>query len=354
MSTIEIKKISIVDANTDAIVNAANEGLFAGGGVCGAIFRAAGYDDLQEACNKIGHCPTGSAVITPAFKLNAKYIIHAVGPQWIDGKHNESKLLYGAYRRSLELAMENDCHSICFPLISSGIFGYPIYGAWRKAIQACKDFLDKHPDYELDISFAVLQDDVLETGEKTLLGISPNYAKESTPAASDYLYINNKKVDAIFFHLPEEPYGYLSNWHESHFDLDGIQYSSAEQYIMYQKCLLFGDDESAKAVLATDDPETQQAIGKKASGFIKNVWLGSRQIIAMRGILAKFSQNDDLKKMLLSTNDAVLVECAKSDRNWACGISLYDKDRRDASKWLGENILGFTLMEVRKILQETK
>ena len=123
MSDIRIQNISITDLATDAIVNAANEGLWAGGGVCGAIFRAAGHDRLQEACNKIGHCDTGSAVITPGFRLKAKYVIHAVGPVWRGGNDHEPKLLYGAYYRALELAMENSCASIGFPLISAGIFG---------------------------------------------------------------------------------------------------------------------------------------------------------------------------------------------------------------------------------------
>ena len=86
MRKIEIKKTGITDLKTDAIVNAANSGLWPGGGVCGAIFRAAGYDDLDNACKKIGHCDTGDAVITPGFDSNAKYIIHAVGPQWSGGK----------------------------------------------------------------------------------------------------------------------------------------------------------------------------------------------------------------------------------------------------------------------------
>ena len=87
MRTIAIRKTGITALDTDAIVNAANEGLWAGGGVCGAIFKAAGYDRLQAACNQIGHCDTGSAVLTPGFDLKAKYIIHAVGPRWTDGKH---------------------------------------------------------------------------------------------------------------------------------------------------------------------------------------------------------------------------------------------------------------------------
>ena len=175
MSSISIRKIGITDLSTDAIVNAANDGLWAGSGVCGAIFRAAGYDKLQEACNAIGHCDTGSAVITPGFDLKSNYIIHAVGPVWKGGDSNEPQLLYGAYKRALELATENNCHSIAFPLISAGIFGYPKDKAWRKAIQACKDFFEKNPDADLQVVFAVLDDGILALGQQTLAEIAPEY-----------------------------------------------------------------------------------------------------------------------------------------------------------------------------------
>ena len=89
MNRIRIEKISIIETDAECIVNAANENLQGGSGVCGAIFKAAGWNELQAACDKIGHCETGSAVITPGFKLPAKYIIHAVGPVWHDGKHKE-------------------------------------------------------------------------------------------------------------------------------------------------------------------------------------------------------------------------------------------------------------------------
>ena len=177
MSTIEIRKIGITDLNTDAIVNAANDALLAGGGVCGAIFRAAGHAELQAACNKIGHCDTGSAVITPGFDLKAKYIIHAVGPVWHGGHRDEPKLLYGAYRSSLQLAVQNGCTSIGFPLISAGIFGYPLDKAWRKAIQACSDFLEK--GNQIDIVFAVLDDRILEAGVQTLDEIAPQFAADA-------------------------------------------------------------------------------------------------------------------------------------------------------------------------------
>ena len=175
MNSISIKKIGITDLSADAIVNAANDGLWAGSGVCGAIFRAAGHDKLQAACNDIGHCDTGSAVITPGFDLKSKYIIHAVGPVWRGGDSNEPQLLYGAYKRSLELAAENNCHSIAFPLISAGIFGYPKDKAWRKAIQACKDFFGKNPDAGLQVVFAVLDDGIMDIGKKTLNEIAPEY-----------------------------------------------------------------------------------------------------------------------------------------------------------------------------------
>ena len=168
MSSIEIKKLGITKLNVDAIVNAANEGLWEGGGVCGAIFRDAGSAELTRACNAIGGCKTGNAVITPGFNLPAKYVIHAVGPRWAGGNNNEPQLLYSAYEQSLIMAKENGLHSIGFPLISAGIFGYPLEGAWRKAIQACNDFINNNPDYEIKIIFAVLDDKILSVGEDTL------------------------------------------------------------------------------------------------------------------------------------------------------------------------------------------
>ena len=166
MAKIEIRKSDIVALDTDAVVNAANEGLWAGSGVCGAIFSAAGHEKLEAACDQIGHCDTGSAVITPGFDMKAKYIIHAVGPVWTDGKHEEAKLLYGAYTRSLELAIENGCSSIGFPLISTGVFGYPVDLAWNVAIKACADFLDK--GNVIDIIFAVRSDKIYDAGMKPL------------------------------------------------------------------------------------------------------------------------------------------------------------------------------------------
>ncbi len=167
-NAIAVQKISITDLSTDAIVNAANDCLWAGSGVCGAIFKAAGYEKLQAACDAIGHCDVGSAVITPGFNLKAKQIIHAVGPRWIDGEHQEPQQLYSAYENSLKLAKENKCHSIGFPLISAGIFGYPLQDAWKIAVQACLDFIEQNKEYDMKIIFAVLSDSILQEGCKQL------------------------------------------------------------------------------------------------------------------------------------------------------------------------------------------
>lgn len=125
----------------DAIVNAANEGLAPGGGVCGAIHRAAG-PALARACAAIGRCPTGEAVITAGFDLPAKHVIHAVGPVWHGGGRGERALLAGAYRSSLALCKENGLETVAFPAISTGIYGYPLAAAAAAvAIGAVRDWL---------------------------------------------------------------------------------------------------------------------------------------------------------------------------------------------------------------------
>lgn len=168
MGKISIVKADITTLETDAIVNAANEALRKGTGVCGAIFKAAGSRELQVACEAIGSCKTGYAVITPGFGLKAKFIIHAVGPRWTDGKHGEPNLLYGAYSQSLLLAVQNGCKAVGFPLISAGVYGYPVDKAWGEAIRACLDFQRENPGTNLDIQFAAIDDKIIATGRKIL------------------------------------------------------------------------------------------------------------------------------------------------------------------------------------------
>ena len=129
--------VDITTLDTDAIVNAANESLAPGGGVCGAIHRAAG-PELARACAAIGHCPTGEARITPGFRLPSGYVIHAVGPVWRGGGEGEAELLASAYRSALRLAEEHGLRSIAFPAISTGIYGYPLDQATDVAVRAVR------------------------------------------------------------------------------------------------------------------------------------------------------------------------------------------------------------------------
>lgn len=137
----EIINGNICDMDVDVIVNAANSRLRMGGGVCGAIFNRAGVRELQEECDQKDFCPVGQAVITSGYNLKAKYIIHAVGPIYRDGQHDEAKLLASAYQSALNLAKEYNCKSIAFPLISSGIYGYPRNEAMKVAKNAINEFL---------------------------------------------------------------------------------------------------------------------------------------------------------------------------------------------------------------------
>ncbi|HEX9565268.1 MAG TPA: O-acetyl-ADP-ribose deacetylase [Gemmatimonadaceae bacterium] len=132
-------RVDITTLSVDAIVNAANTALAPGGGVSGAIHRAAG-PDLAHACLRLGGCPTGDARITPGFDLAARHVIHAVGPIWQGGTAGEAELLAGAYRAALRLARENACRSIAFPAISTGVFGYPLPDATGIAVRTAREF----------------------------------------------------------------------------------------------------------------------------------------------------------------------------------------------------------------------
>lgn len=154
----------------------------------------------------------------------------------------------------------------------------------------------------------------------------------------------------VCFHNPNEDNGYLSNWYLSEFTVDNVTFSSMEQYMMYKKAVCFRDKDTADRILATNDVAEIKALGRLVADYNESYWNGVRQIVVFEGLIAKFSQNEDLKKLLKATENAILAECAVKDRIWGIGLSMKDPERFEIDKWKGQNLLGYALMMVRERL----
>lgn len=165
---VQVWRGDITTLDVDALVNAANERLAPGGGVCGAIHRAAG-PELAQACARLGGCPTGRAVATPGFGLRARHVLHTVGPVWRGGREGEPGLLASCYRESLALAATLGARSLAFPALSTGIFGYPLEAACRIAVGEVRGWSQDLPERVLLVGFdtrtAEALDAALRTGE---------------------------------------------------------------------------------------------------------------------------------------------------------------------------------------------
>ena len=159
-------------------------------------------------------------------------------------------------------------------------------------------------------------------------------------------------MNIVCFHNPDEDNGYLSNWYPSSFTVDSVAFSSMEQFMMYRKAICFGDEAVAAQILSTSDVAKIKSLGRQVSNYDESMWNGIRQIVVYEGLLAKFSQNEELKAKLKATGNAVLAECAVKDRIWGIGLSMKDPDRLNKAKWNGQNLLGYALMMVRERLQQ--
>lgn len=170
-----------------------------------------------------------------------------------------------------------------------------------------------------------------------------------------YVKIANLPMqEVVCFHKPDEENGYLSNWYSSEFTIQGECFSSVEQYMMYQKASQFNDFIARNRILKTNDVAEIKQIGREVKNYNERIWNGKRQLIVYQGLISKFSQNETLKDTLLNTGSAMLAECSVSDKIWGIGISMKDDRRYLIDEWEGHNLLGFSLMQVRNILHETR
>lgn len=191
---LSIVRHNITQMQVDVIVNAANTGLTMGGGVCGAIFTAAGAQDMQNACAALAPIQTGCAVITPSFSLPARYVIHTVGPVYAQYSPERSEqLLRNAYQSALQLALEHQCQSIAFPLISSGIYGYPKEQALQVARSSIQTFLAQH-DVELSV-YLVVFDNSNYSLNQTLLNKVASYIDQHHRDETEQIF---NRIDSVF------------------------------------------------------------------------------------------------------------------------------------------------------------
>ncbi len=234
MGKIEIIRGDITKLSTDAIVNAANRSLLGGGGVDGAIHRAAG-SELVRACGLLNGCNTGGAKITPGFKLPARYVIHSVGPVWQGGMYHEKELLASCYIQSLRLAIVNNLRSIAFPNISTGIYGFPKHEAATIALETVRDFLVHHPEIErivfccfdeenfeiynylnsdhLVIVKAQSQDDILIISDLASVIWNEHYVPIIGKEQVDYMVSTFQSREAIANQIQNENYWYYILYH---------------------------------------------------------------------------------------------------------------------------------------------
>src|SRR4051812_8329653 len=296
----------IVQAGTEAIVNAANPQLTDGAGVTGAIFKAAG-PELARHTAKLGGCPTGHARLTPAFQipLPTRFIIHAVGPVYDDYSPVEAvQLLSDAYRSALELAALNGVKSIAFPAISTGIFGFPIKMAAAVALRTVLTFVKEALHVLEEVKFVV-------QGEQNLslyrLDLAQLMALLPAEVTGD---------DTIYFYNKEQPYYEFTNFAPYGFFANNTFWKTSEHYFQAQKFPKMALYEEVRQALT---PSDARKLARTNFRRQREDWDDVRLGVMREALRQKFDSNPPLKQLLLSTGQRPLVEASEEDDFWGFG-----------------------------------
>ncbi|MDB5078744.1 MAG: hypothetical protein JWP00_668 [Chloroflexi bacterium] len=325
---VSITEDDIVQAGTEAVVNAANPDLADGAGVTGAIFKAAG-PELAQHTAKLGGCPTGQARISPAFQLYppTRYIIHAVGPVYDDYSPIEAvQLLSNAYRSSLELAALNGIKSIAFPAISTGIFGFPLKMAAAVALRTVLTFVKEAPHSLEEVKFVVRGEQALTTYRLDLAQLLAQLPAEVTGD------------DTVYFHSKEDPYYEFSNAAPYGFFSNNTFWRTAEHYFQAQKFPKMALYEEVRQV---QTPEAAEDLAGRNQRRVREDWEQVREEVMREALRRKFEDNPPIRQLLLSTGQRPLVAADGADSFWGFGA-----DRQ------GQNKLGQLLMELRGQFRE--
>ena len=267
---------------------------------------------------------------------NGEVTIPVAAPDYA-GRPHDTAGLTACYHGALDAALRAGCRTVALPTLGTDR-GWPPQFAVPAALVAAESWRAGHPDAALAVTLCA--------PDRRCYELYQEFAVTERDGLCAGLVVG-------FFH-EYGPNGWFSNWYPAVFTMDGVTYLNAEQYLMRQKALCCGDEDTARRVMENPDPKTVKLLGRAITPYDEEKWAAAREEIIYRGLLAKFGQNSGLKRQLLATGGAPIAECSPNDRIWGIGLALDDPRYQDPGQWQGENILGRALMRVRDALAQAE